>query len=78
MAIPGPYSPDADPAGRRALRLAALSYLTRRDGGDAAQALFDAADNMTEELAALAILLAPGGARRRCRPSTTSGGTNGW
>ncbi|PKP69902.1 MAG: aminopeptidase N [Alphaproteobacteria bacterium HGW-Alphaproteobacteria-4] len=57
MAVPGPYAPDANAAGRRALRLAALGLLTRTDGGARAQALFDAAPNMTETLGALTCLI---------------------
>ena len=57
MAVPGPYAPDARAAGRRALRLAALGLLTRRDDGAAARALFGEADNMTESIGALAALL---------------------
>ena len=60
MAVPGPFSPDAAAAGRRALRLAMLDLLTRTDDGAAASALFDTADNMTEELAAMAALLSIG------------------
>ncbi len=56
MAVQGPYSPDADAAGRRALRNAALGLLSRRDGGARARAQFDAADNMTDEVAALSAL----------------------
>ena len=57
MAVPGPYAPDANAAGRRALRLAALGLLTRTDGGARAQALFRAAPNMTETLGALTCLI---------------------
>ena len=57
MDEPGPYSPDAGPSGRRALRLEALSLLTRLDGGDRARALWDQAGNMTERMGALAALL---------------------
>ena len=53
----GPFSPDAKGAGRRALRLACLGLMAKVDGGKAAQAAYAAADNMTEELGALAILL---------------------
>ncbi|MGG7643961.1 aminopeptidase N [Rhodovulum sp. YNF3179] len=60
MDVPGPYSPDAGAAGRRALRQAALSYLTRLDGGRLAGAQFAAARNMTEELAAFDCLLRAG------------------
>ncbi|WP_299965371.1 aminopeptidase N [uncultured Roseobacter sp.] len=51
------YRPDAEQTGQRALANAALSLLSRIDGPDRAQAQYDAADNMTQQLAALAILL---------------------
>jgi len=58
-ATPGPYSPDAKSAGRRALRNLALGYLMELDT-DAVAALCDAqfrgADNMTDQFAALACL----------------------
>ena len=57
MNIPGPYTPDAKAAGCRALRLAALSYLSRLDGGKAAEKQFRDADNMTEQTGALSVLL---------------------
>jgi aminopeptidase N len=57
LAEPGPFSPDARAAGRRALRLAALSLLTRGTGEAAAKAAYRAADNMTEEVGALSCLL---------------------
>ncbi|WP_342052611.1 MULTISPECIES: aminopeptidase N [unclassified Cupriavidus] len=65
-ATPGPYSPDADSAARRALRNLALGYLA--DTGDAdMQALADKhyaeSDNMTDRFAALSALVnsfAPG------------------
>ncbi|NRB00615.1 MAG: aminopeptidase N [Rhodobacteraceae bacterium] len=60
MTVPGPYSPDAADAGKRALRLTALRLLTPVDGGEAAKAVFKNADNMTEQLGALAALLAEG------------------
>ncbi len=60
MNLPGPYSPDPKAAGCRSLRLTALSLLTRLDGGKRAQAQYAAADNMTEELGALACLLDAG------------------
>jgi aminopeptidase N len=60
MAVPGAYTPDADAAGRRALRLAALSFLARLDSGAEAAALFARADNMTEEIGSLSTLLAIG------------------
>jgi len=60
LAVPGPYSPDAGSAGRRALRIAALSLQTRLDGGTAAATLFAAANNMTEQTGALSCLLDAG------------------
>ena len=60
MAEPGPYRPEAGPAGRRALRLAALGLLARLDGGARARALFASAENMTEQLGALNVLIGLG------------------
>ncbi|MDE0589226.1 aminopeptidase N [Halocynthiibacter sp. C4] len=57
MHVDGPYSPDAEPAGKRALQGAVLSLLSRLDGGNQARAQFAAADNMTQQLQALACLL---------------------
>ena len=57
MADPGPFSPDAAPAGRRALRMACLGLLNRLDNGARAERLCDAATTMTERLAALACLI---------------------
>ncbi|AVA20847.1 MULTISPECIES: aminopeptidase N [unclassified Rhizobium] len=57
MQTPGPFSPDAASAGRRALRNAALTYLSQSDNAPArAKAAFDAANNMTDLSAALTIL----------------------
>ncbi len=56
-AVTGPYRPDAADAGRRALCNAALAYLSRIDGGAAARAQFDSADNMTNSFAALSCLV---------------------
>jgi aminopeptidase N len=52
-----PYSPAADQAGRRALRLQLLALLTRRDGGKLAARAYAMARSMTEEIGALAALL---------------------
>ncbi|WP_099827263.1 aminopeptidase N [Oceaniglobus indicus] len=60
MAVPGPYSPDAHAAGRRALRLAALGLLGWIDGGERAASQFADADNMTEQAGALAALMTIG------------------
>ncbi len=51
------FSPSAEQAGRRALRLAALGLLARRDGGKLAAAAYAKAGSMTEEIGALAALL---------------------
>ncbi len=55
-----PYSPDAASAGRRALRLTALGLFAQIDRGEMAEAAFKAADNMTEQLGALACLIDAG------------------
>ncbi len=55
--VTAPYRPNAEQAGARALANSALAMITRRDGGAAAHAQFDAADNMTQQLAALGSLL---------------------
>jgi len=57
MAVPGPYSPAPEPAAKRALRAATLGLITRLDEGALARRQFDAADNMTEQLAALGVLV---------------------
>ncbi|WP_306392937.1 aminopeptidase N [Telluria beijingensis] len=58
---PGPYSPDAASAGKRALKNLALSYLNAAPDEDSvalAQRQFDQADNMTDRAAALGALIA--------------------
>ncbi|SFG16558.1 aminopeptidase N [Palleronia marisminoris] len=60
LRIEGPYSPDAESAGKRSLRNAALSLLTKIDGGERARTQFAAADNMTDEVAALSALVRNG------------------
>ena len=55
-----PYAPNAAQSGKRALGIAALSLLTRSDGGKLAQEQYDHADNMTQQLAALANLIRAG------------------
>ncbi len=62
--VTGAYSPDADSAGKRALRNSALGMLTHLKSDDVlalAKAQFDAADNMTDSAAALEALLRLGG-----------------
>lgn len=58
--VTGPYRPDAVQSGARALTNAALAMITRQDGGTQAQAQYDAADNMTQQLAALGNLIRAG------------------
>ncbi len=60
MNLPGPYTPDAKAAGCRALRHAALQLITRLDDGATAMRQAESADNMTEELGALACVLSVG------------------
>jgi aminopeptidase N len=60
LRTPGPYSPDARAAGRRALRNAVLALMTRLDGGATAARAYAQADNMTDQTAALACLLDAG------------------
>jgi len=58
---PGPvYSPDATQAAARALRNTCLALLSRIEGPDRARAQFDAATNMTDQLAAFTTLLEQG------------------
>ncbi|MEP1537494.1 MAG: aminopeptidase N [Paracoccaceae bacterium] len=54
------YRPDATQSGMRSLGNSALSLLTRLDGGAQAQTQYDAANNMTQQLAALACLVRAG------------------
>lgn len=55
---PGPvYSPDAAQAGKRALRNAALGLTAHLDAGARARAHYDAAGNMTDQLAGFGCLL---------------------
>ncbi len=62
-AVPGPYTPDAAAAGRRLLRARALALICARDrDATLAAAQFAAADNMTETMAALALLVVHGAA----------------
>ncbi|MBV2361283.1 aminopeptidase N [Thalassococcus sp. CAU 1522] len=58
--VDAPYRPDAEQTGKRALGSKILALQSRLDGGKAAQAQFDAADNMTLQLTALACLLRAG------------------
>ena len=63
----GPYSPDAAAAGRRALRNAALGYVSAIDDATSRALAFleyRRAENMTDAMAALACLANSGGAER--------------
>ncbi|TKZ21766.1 aminopeptidase N [Shimia litoralis] len=55
--VTGPFSPDAEAVGKRALANAALALLSRQDGGATAALQYQNSDNMTQQLAALAALL---------------------
>ncbi|MCA8884447.1 MAG: DUF3458 domain-containing protein, partial [Rhodobacteraceae bacterium] len=59
--VTGPYRPTAEDAGHRALANGALALLSHLDGGTRAEAQFAAADNMTQQLAALTALVRLGG-----------------
>jgi aminopeptidase N len=54
------YQPNAEQSGKRDLGNAVLALQTRLDGGKAAQALFDQADNMTLQFSALGHLVRAG------------------
>ncbi len=67
FSVPGPYSPGAAAAGRRALRNAALSYIMAIDDSTARALTFlelRRAENMTDAMAALACLADSAGAER--------------
>jgi aminopeptidase N len=58
---PGPaYSPDAEQAARRALRNTCMALLARVEGPERARARYDAATNMTDQIAAFTTLLEQG------------------
>ena len=59
QAVPGPYDPNAQAAGKRALRNLCLGYLLELDDAEMralALAQFERADNMTDTMAALSAL----------------------
>ncbi len=61
MKVDGAYTPDAEAAGKRALRARALSLMTLLDPeAKLAKQQYADADNMTEQLSALAALVAAG------------------
>ncbi len=58
--VSGPYRPDAADCGHRALGNTVLGLVSKLDGGQQAQAQFDAATNMTQQFAALGNLVSAG------------------
>ncbi|MEM8979272.1 MAG: aminopeptidase N [Pseudomonadota bacterium] len=58
--VSAPYEPSAEQIGHRSFANAMLGLITRLDGGKAAQTQYDAADNMTNQLASLSALLKVG------------------
>ncbi|MEO0665501.1 MAG: DUF3458 domain-containing protein, partial [Pseudomonadota bacterium] len=60
MQVTGPYSPDAEPAGKRSLANTMLGLINRCDGGDTAQGQYETATNMTNTLPALGCLIRAG------------------
>ncbi|MBO9466093.1 aminopeptidase N [Tropicibacter sp. R15_0] len=58
--VTAPYKPDAEQSGKRALGASTATLISRLDGGKAAQARFDSADNMTLQLSALGNLIRVG------------------
>ena len=52
-----PYSPDTESAAKRAIKNVALSYLALTDASDMVYAQYQVADNLTDRLSALAILI---------------------
>ncbi len=57
MTVTGPYNPCAKDVGKRALGNAMLSYMSLTDGGHQAAIQYEQADNMTQQQAALGVLL---------------------
>ncbi len=60
MQTPGPYSPDAEPAGKRALAAQILTLISCIDKGKTAEAQYRLASNMTDSLVALGQLISLG------------------
>ena len=58
--ITAAYRPDAAQSGARALANAALSLISRTDGGDRAARQYNSTDNMTQQLSALACAIRAG------------------
>ena len=66
MTIDGPYDPNAKDVGKRALGNVILGFMNQIDGGVQATAQFVSANNMTQQLAALACLLHVGKGADTC------------
>jgi len=64
MKVKGPFTPDAEAAGKRSLRAACLSLLSKIEGPERARIQFARADNMTESLSALSTLLPLGAGKK--------------
>ena len=61
MATPGAYSPDAEAAGKRSLRTRVLSWMTALEAdASSAQTQYSNAENMTDKLPALGLLVSKG------------------
>ncbi|GLQ27021.1 aminopeptidase N [Sulfitobacter pacificus] len=58
--VSGAYQPDAAQSGKRALSNVMLAFISRRSGTETAQAQFDSADNMTQQISALSQILRHG------------------
>ena len=67
MDNPGAYQPVAEDAGRRSLRLKSLAFLSLTEGPDRARDVHASADNMTETLGSLSILLRLGAGEAEAR-----------
>jgi len=66
MTVDGPYEPSPVDAGKRYLGAAVLGLISRTDGGTTAAAQYAAADNMTQQFAALRSLLRNGHGADQC------------
>jgi aminopeptidase N len=55
-----PYQPNAEQSGKRALGNVMLAFISRRDGTTQAEAQFESADNMTQQISALGQILRHG------------------
>jgi aminopeptidase N len=58
--VKAPYEPSAEQAGKRALTNVMLAFISRRDSAEQAQAQFDNAGNMTQQITALSQIVRHG------------------